>query len=177
MLPFLSGSVFWVKSSGRNPRPDGPSTHYEYQLSGTMRYPITYYEVDRDSTGTVRIAWSESNEPDIRVIKGPEDFFQRVDGYVAQYKLHKLKNRYLPRMQVLDGEMWYARIRFTENSILSNVVINSGAQVELDNGNASDIAVHAGGSLKLYHYGNASAGNVISMLLSPDGNTAAPSGV
>ena len=117
MLPFLSGSVFWVKSSGRNPRPDGPSTHYEYQLSGTMRYPITYYEVDRDSTGTVRIAWSESNEADIRVIKGPEDFFQRVDGYVSQYKLHKLKNRYLPRMQVLDGEMWYARIRFTENSI------------------------------------------------------------
>ena len=117
LLPFLAISPLGVKSSGRNPRPDGPATRYEYQVSGMMRYPITFYEVDRDSTGTVRIAWSTSNEADIRVIKGPDDFFQRVDGYVAQYKLHKLKSHYTPRMQVLDGEMWHAYIRFAKNSI------------------------------------------------------------
>lgn len=117
MLPFLAGHTFWVKSSGRNPRPDGPARSYEYQHSGTMRYPITFYEVERDSTGTVCIAWSEDHSPDIRVIRGPEDFFSRVDEIVAQYKLHRLKNSYRPRMRVLDGEMWHAYIRFANNSI------------------------------------------------------------
>ena len=117
MLPFLACSPFGVKSSGRNPRPDGPATSYEYQLSGTMRYPIIYYEVDRDSTGMVRIAWSKANSGDIRVIRGPEDFFQRVDEYVAQYKLYKLKNHYVPRARVLDGKMWHAYIRFQDDGI------------------------------------------------------------
>lgn len=117
MLPFLACSPFGVKSSGRNPKPDGPVTSYEYQLSGTMRYPITFYEVDRDSTGAVRIAWSKANSGDIRVIRGPEDFFHRVDEYVSQYKLYKLKNHYVPRARVLDGKMWHAYIRFQHNSI------------------------------------------------------------
>ena len=117
MLPFLACSPFGVKSSGRNPRPDGPATSYEYQLSGTMRYPIIYYEVDRDSTGAVRIAWSQSHDAEIRVIRGPEDFFQRIDGYVVQYKLYRLKERYLPRMRVLDGKMWHAYIRFQDDGI------------------------------------------------------------
>ena len=117
MLPFLASSSLWVKSSGKNPKPDGPASSYEYQLSATMRYPITYYEVDRDSTGMVRIAWSKANSGDVRVIRGPEDFFQRVDEYVAQYKLYKLKNHYVPRARVLDGKMWHAYIRFQHNSI------------------------------------------------------------
>jgi hypothetical protein len=117
MLPFLSCSSVFVKSSGRNPKPDGPATSYEYQLSGTMRYPYTYYVVNRDSTGMVRIAWLTGHEPDVRVIRGPEDFFLHLDEMVAQYNLHKLKNRYLPRADVRDGKMWHAYIRFANNGI------------------------------------------------------------
>ena len=112
-------SPFGTKSSGKNPRPDGASTSYEFKYSGTMMYPITFYEVKRDSTGAVRIAYIEHNGSDVIVIPGPEDIFERIDQAVAQYKLSKLKNSYWPRMEVLDGYGWHVRIRFQHNSIYS----------------------------------------------------------
>lgn len=115
ILPLLS--PFGTKSSGKNPKPDGASTSYEFRYSGTMMYPITFYEVKRDSTGAVRIAYLEHNGTDVIVIPAPEDIFDRIDQAVAQYKLHKLKNTYWPRMEVLDGYGWHVRIRFQRNSI------------------------------------------------------------
>ena len=112
-------SPFGTKSSGKNPKPDGPSTSYEFKYSGTMMYPITFYEVKRDSAGAVRIAYLEHNGTDVIVIPGPEDIFDRIDRAVAQYKLYKLKNSYWPRMEILDGYGWHARIRFQHNSIYS----------------------------------------------------------
>ena len=112
-------SPFGTKSSGKNPKPDGPSTSYEFKYSGTMMYPITYYEVKRDSAGAVRIAYLEHNGTDVIVIPGPEDIFDRIDRAVAQNKLYKLKNSYWPRMEILDGYGWHARIRFQHNSIYS----------------------------------------------------------
>ena len=117
ILPLLS--PFGTKSSGKNPKPDGASTSYEFTYSGTMMYPIKYYEVKRDSTGAVRIAYLEHNGTDVIVIPGPEDIFDHIDRAVAQYKLHKMKNSYWPRMEILDGYGWHARIRFQHNSIYS----------------------------------------------------------
>lgn len=112
-------SPFGTKSSGKNPKPDGASTSYEFTYSGTMMYPITFYEVKRDSTGAVRIAYIEHNGTDVIVIPGPEDIFEHINQAVAQHKLYKLKNSYWPRMEVLDGYGWHARIRFQHNSIYS----------------------------------------------------------
>ena len=103
MLPLLSCSPLWNKSSGSNPRPDGPATSYEYSYNGTMMYPIKYYSVKRDADGAVCIAFLRNSEPEVRVIAGPEDFFARVDALVAEYGLHRLKESYRPRMEVLDG--------------------------------------------------------------------------
>ena len=146
-------SPFGTKSSRKNPRPDGPSTSYEYKYSGTMMYPITYYEVKRDSAGAVRIAYLEHNGTDVIVIPGPEDIFDRIDRAVAQYKLYKLKNSYWPRMEILDGNGWHARIRFQHNSIYSGgsnawpsekiyagiIAINSYIQSVIDASSEADI--------------------------------------
>ena len=120
----MFGGFFLTKATGSNPKPDGPARSYEYQYSGTMMYPITYYDVKRDENGAVRIAYLENerdyknpNGPDMIIIPGPEDFFEQVDATVAQYKLHRLRGIYTPRALVLDGYMWHAYIRFQKNSI------------------------------------------------------------
>ena len=136
MLPLLSCSPLWNKSSGSNPRPDGPATSYEYSYNGTMMYPIEYYSVKRGADGAVRIAFLRNNEPEVRVIAGPEDFFARVDALVAEYGLHRLKESYRPRMEVLDGYDWHVRIRFRENTISSGG-FNAGPSGKLASGIAA----------------------------------------
>ncbi len=136
MLPLLSCSPLWNKSSGSNPRPDGPATSYEYSYNGTMMYPIEYYSVKSGADGAVRIAFLRNNEPEVRVIAGPEDFFARVDALVAEYGLRRLKESYRPRMEVLDGYDWHVRIRFRENSIYSGG-FNAGPPCKLASGIAA----------------------------------------
>ena len=136
MLPLLSCSPLWNKSSGSNPRPDGPATSYEYSYNGTMMYPIEYYSVKRGADGAVRIAFLRNNEPEVRVIAGPEDFFARVDALVAEYGLRRLKESYQPRMEVLDGYDWHVRIRFRENTISSGG-FNAGPSGKLASGIAA----------------------------------------
>ena len=119
MAIIFGGLRFGTKATGSNPRPEGAAVSYEFSYSNTMRYPNLWYEVTRGDDGTVRIAWSQHNEPDITIIRGPEDFFERVDAIVAEFRLYRLKNSYYPRMQVLDGIMWHAYIRFEKNSISS----------------------------------------------------------
>ena len=123
ILPFLGGMIF-TKTRGSNPRPDGPARSYEYQYSGMMMYPITYYEVKRDEDGAVRITYLEKNRahdnpkgPDVIIVPGPDDFFERVDAIVAKYKLHRLRGTYTPRADIRDGYMWHTYIRFQKNSI------------------------------------------------------------
>ena len=120
----LFGGIFFTKARGSNPKPDGPARSYEYQYSGTMMYPITFYDVKRDDSGAVRIAYMQPDwghdtpeGPDVLVIPGPADFFERVDAIVAKYKLHRLKGTYTPRADIRDGYMWHAYIRFQNNSI------------------------------------------------------------
>ena len=117
MLPLLF--PLGPKSSGKNDKPDGPSTSYEFSYNSTMMYPITYYKVSRDETGAVRIGYLLNHDHEVTVIPGPEDIFERIDKAVADYKLHKLKNSYWPRMQILDGYGWHAYIRFQKRGISS----------------------------------------------------------
>ena len=70
------------------------------------------------------------------MIAGPEDFFARVDALVAEYGLHRLKESYRPRMEVLDGYDWHVRIRFRENSIYSGG-FNAGPSGKLASGIAA----------------------------------------
>ena len=70
LIPMFGG-FFFTKAKGSNPRPDGPASSYEYQYSGTMMYPLTYYDVKRDETGAVRIAYLEEDW-DTRDRKGPD---------------------------------------------------------------------------------------------------------
>lgn len=119
----MVGGILFTKATGSNPRPDGACRSYEYQHNNTSMYPLTFYDVKRGDDGTVRIAFMEdkwqdrANAPDVIVIRGPEDLFGRIDGIVAQYKLHRLRNIYTPRADVRDGYMWHAYIRFQKNSI------------------------------------------------------------
>lgn len=117
MISVLSCSLPGPRSSGSNPKPDGPASSYTYTYNATMYYPLEYYDVKRDSTGAVRIAWLKDQGPDVVAIAGPEDFFDRLDALVAEYKLHLLKESYWPRMHILDGNSWRLKIRFVRNSI------------------------------------------------------------
>ena len=94
----MVGGIFFTKAKGSNPRPDGPCRSYEYQYSGTMMYPITFYDVKRDEAGAVRIAYLEDDR-NYENPKGPDMII------------------YTPRAEVLDGYMWHAYIRFQKNSI------------------------------------------------------------
>ena len=118
MIPGLP-NLFFTRSSGSNPRPEGAVVSYEYSYSNTMMYPVTFYRVDRDSTGTVRISWSKDNEPDITVIRGPEDLLEKIGAIAAAHKLHRLKNSYWPRMEILDGHGWHMYLRYAKNSTSS----------------------------------------------------------
>lgn len=110
---------FLIKATGRNDRPDGPATSYEFSYSGTAMYPIEYYQVFRDETGALRIAYLIDQAREVSIIPAPEDIFERIDRAVSEYKLHKLRSTYTPRALVLDGYGWHVRIRFRENSIYS----------------------------------------------------------
>ena len=117
VLPLLGGRL-WTKASGSNPRPDGPVTSYEYRYSGTMRFPLHYYELKRDDAGALCLGWSDGEE-EIFVIRVPEDALERIGTLVRQYKLHKLKNSSWPRMEILDGYGWHVYIRFQKDGISS----------------------------------------------------------
>ena len=118
LIPLLGG-MWGSRSSGSNPRPDGPCRSYEYRHSGTMMYPITYYEVKRDAAGAVRIAYLKDQGPDVLVIPGPDDLLAQIDTIVAKEKTYRLKNSYWPRMEILDGYMWHVHIVFDKTSISS----------------------------------------------------------
>ncbi len=120
MASLLSPFRIGVKGRGSNDKPDGAVIRYEYTYSSTAMYPLTWYCVERDEAGEVKIAYSGDIEREIRIIRGPEDFFERVGALAAGYKLHKLKNTYTPRMHVLDGYMWSVYIRYEKGGISSS---------------------------------------------------------
>lgn len=117
MFPLLF--PFGTKATGRNEKPDGPATSYEFSYSSTAMYPIEYYNVFRDEDGSVRLAYLLNQEREVTIIPAPADIFGRIDKAVADYSLHKLRGTYTPRAHVLDGYGWHVYIRFQRKGISS----------------------------------------------------------
>ena len=120
MASLLSPFRIGVKGRGSNDKPDGAVIRYEYSYSSTAMYPLTWYCVERDETGVVKVSYSRDIEREIRIIRAPDDIFEQIGALAAEYKLHKLKNTYTPRMHVLDGYMWSVHIRYEKGSISSS---------------------------------------------------------
>ncbi|MBO4455417.1 MAG: hypothetical protein J5695_01590 [Bacteroidales bacterium] len=118
ILPLLGGMLF-TKSSGSNKKPEGAAVSYEYRYSATMAYPLAFYQVKRDSSGALCIAWLKDCERDVKVIKCTDDVLEQIRAFAAKYKLHRIKESYYPSMQVLDGNSWHMRIGFEKGSIYS----------------------------------------------------------
>ena len=91
---------------------------YHYSYSGTMVHPITWYRVDTDSTGTVRLSWSKEG-PDITVLRAPQDLPDRIASLAREYKLHKLKENYRTRLNILYGHSWHLELKYEEGKIYS----------------------------------------------------------
>ena len=118
VLPLVGGMLF-TKSSGRNQKPSGAVVSYQYTYSTTMAYPVTFYQVERDSKGEIQIAWLNQYGPDVCFIRGSEEVLKQIGTISAQYKLHRLKNHYYPSVEILDGDSWHTYLRFEKGSISS----------------------------------------------------------
>lgn len=102
MIPFLSNLCF-TKTCGSYNKPQGAAKAYEYRYDACMAYPLKYYKVFKDSTGTILLAWLKDCGPDVTVLKGTEEILEKIGALAEQYKLHKLKASYYPSMQIMDG--------------------------------------------------------------------------
>ena len=111
-------SPFGVKSAGRNDKPEGPVVSYEYSYDGTMMYPLEFICVERSGSGTLQLLYSGGGA-EITVYSLPEEAPERIGALAAEYKLHRLKESYRPRMRILDGYMWHCRIRYGKGVISS----------------------------------------------------------
>ena len=118
ILPLIGG-VFYTKSSGKNHKPEGGALYYEYRYSGTMAYPFTYYQVEKDASGQVTIAWLKKESPDVVVIKAPQEVLEHIGALAYEHKLYRIKESYWPSVQVLDGTSWHMYMRFQKGSISS----------------------------------------------------------
>ena len=89
-----------------------------YSYNGTMAFPIEYYRIERDPSGEVRLAWSRA-EPEITVIKVPEDALEQIGRIVESHSLHRLKSSYRPPrfVRILDGNSWSFKAVRGERSI------------------------------------------------------------
>ena len=107
--------------SGRDNReikrvPGETIKEYVHSYSGTMMWYIDWYKIDHGEDGKLRLSYSHEG-PEITIIRCPEDALGRIDGFVREYKLWRLKNSYVPRMRILDGYMWNTNIKYEGASI------------------------------------------------------------
>ena len=152
LLP-LFGGIIYTKASGSNKKPEGAVVSYSYCYRATMAYPRLYYQVGRDSSGTVCIAWQKEHCPDVTIIRSSDEVLKRIEAIAAEYRLHKIKRIYTPSVQVLDGTSWDAYLRYEKGSISSSgsnakapkklmdgiYAINDYIQSQIDASSESDI--------------------------------------
>ena len=121
LLAFLglcSRNKFGTIAEGDNQKPEGNLVLYEYAYSGTMAYPIDYYKIDRNKDGVLRVGWSH-DENEIHLRRIPEESLQKIDSIAKEYQLWKLKRRYRPSMEVLDGYGWHIYLEYEKGCITS----------------------------------------------------------
>ncbi len=105
-----------ILGCGNKPK-EGTPVRYEYVYSGTMRDPITWYEVASTPEKGATISYSVDCRPEITVIKAPADIFERIGAMAKEYKLHKLSPSYKPSMEILDGYGWHMFIEYPDDYI------------------------------------------------------------
>jgi hypothetical protein len=97
--------------------PEGTPVSYQYSYSGTMMYYITWYEVAQTPDGGVTISYSTDCSDEITVLKAPSDALEKIGAMAKEHNLNKLKNSYLPDMEILDGYGWHMFIEFPDGYI------------------------------------------------------------
>lgn len=116
---------------------DEAPTSFGYSYSGTMAFPIQWYEVDRDKDGTVRLSYSHDTN-DITIYKAPDDLLEKIGAIARDSKLYKLKSHYDPPFEVLDGYGWHINIIYPGDSIWSGGT-NAWPREDYLNGGISSI--------------------------------------
>ena len=118
LLGLCSRNSFGIIESGKNEKPEGKAVSYQYSYSGTMAYPINYFEVSTLEDGTIQLGYSHDDN-DIHLVRVHEDALKKIEEMAAEYKLHKLAESYRPRAEVLDGYGWHVYIGYENGSISS----------------------------------------------------------
>ena len=118
ILGLCSRDKFGTIAKGNNEKPEGSIKSYEYSYSGTMAYPIEYYEIKRLEDGTVQLGWSKDDN-DIHLIRVADTALARIGKIAEENRLYKIKRSYYPKMQVLDGYGWHFYMTFESGSISS----------------------------------------------------------
>lgn len=96
---------------------EGRVISLEYRVQGMASCPQTYIKMDV-SDNVLRLAYSQySNE--IQVFRAPENLPEKIDEIVKRYRLHRLKERYQPVFEILDGYSWHLNIRYENGHIYS----------------------------------------------------------
>lgn len=107
-------------SCKRQEKTQGPLIKYEYSYSGAMSRSGSYYKVERDQDGLVRVSYSsEGKWGQVKVYRGPGDALEVIDKMVMDGGLKNLRPDYKCVGHVLDGWSWNIYIRYEQGSISS----------------------------------------------------------
>lgn len=100
--------------------PEAELVSLRYTNTGTMAGFIYEGEMLKDKNGEMVLrAMKESYGPlfEKRLTKAEVQHFRKI---IEEEKMYAYKERYLPRMQVLDGEMWGFDAMFADGSIIDS---------------------------------------------------------
>ncbi|MBP5570968.1 MAG: hypothetical protein J6X46_08160 [Prevotella sp.] len=98
------------------PEPTGELLSVDYTHSGTMAGYIYEGRVKQDSNGNyVLTAMKENYGPlfQKQISKEAMDTFKQI---IIEEKMYRYKERYLPRMEVLDGYGWHFAAQFSDGT-------------------------------------------------------------
>lgn len=106
MKTLLALSFLLPLLAGCKACPEGKLTYYEYRYSGTSAWPICYYRVEQNAeTGGVTLAYCR-NEAEVTLLRVGPEVLGKIEALMKEYKLYRLKDRYLPPVRILDGHQW-----------------------------------------------------------------------
>jgi len=131
-LGFCSRNKLGTIGEGNNTRPEGKLVSYTYSYSGTMAYPIDYFNIERNEDSVLCLGWSKDDN-DIHLIRIPEESLQKIDSIAREYKLWNLKKSYRPTMEILDGYGWHIWLNY-EKGYISSGGTNAYANKDLSAG-------------------------------------------
>ena len=109
----------WVGCATKK-MPEAELVSLRYTQSGTMAGYIFEGEMNKDENGEMVLrAMKESYGPlfEKRLTKEEVQHFRRI---IEEEKMYTFKERYLPSMEVLDGEGWSFDAKFADGSSIDS---------------------------------------------------------